>query len=209
MKEHVRAFSLRLNVPAEALPLDTGSKPFSCWKCARYFSRPDSLARHMKRDAHTKGSSDTASGATHKISDPGASINAEEKLINYSDQDLDGAIDTRTAEHRSHPSGDTISSHGAVNDSNPREVGNDPFSQLTWPDSEGFMQFLLSTDSTAWQPPLEVGPSQSFIMNTQQASDAQPVSPWLTADAAAGGVHGGNYAVRDLGNIITTLVGLD
>ena len=105
-----------------------------------------------------------------------------------------------------HPLQEALTSNSTVDNWTPAQVADDPFFQLTWPDSEDLLQSLLSTDFGTWQPPLETLPSHSIIANGQHASEVQVRSPWLATDGAGNTGHSGNNAVRDLSRIITSVV---
>jgi hypothetical protein len=106
-----------------------------------------------------------------------------------------------------HPLQEALTSNSTVENWTPAQVADDPFFQLTWPDSEDLLQSLLSTDFSTWQPPLETLPSHSIAANGHHASEEQVRSPWLAIDGAGNTAHSGNNAVRDLSRIITSVVG--
>lgn len=83
---------------------------------------------------------------------------------------------------------------------------NESFVSLNWPDSADLLNSILSAEFTSL-PSLEILPSQSLVRGGQEL-ESQPVSPWLTPDTNQGQVHGGNHAVQNLSQIISTLVRL-
>ena len=83
-------------------------------------------------------------------------------------------------------------------------LDQEPFISLNWPDSEDLLNSILSTEFVNL-PSLESLPSQYIVRGDQQA-EPQPVSPWLTSDSSQSHVHGGNHAVRNLSQMINSMV---
>lgn len=182
-------------------------KPFSCWKCARSFSRQDSLARHIKRDKHVRASESVAQGQSNVA---GATVMTDVLAINpfelpnphfYNNGDS-SLIDHQSSYVQEQPP----LPNGGIDLATPGAVLHDPYFQLTWPDSEDFLQSLLSANFGSWQPPLEASVSQAHVQLSQYSPTQSAQSPWLTAEPSTSGSHGGNHAVRDLSKIITSLV---
>jgi hypothetical protein len=187
---------------------DTGSKPFSCWKCLRSFSRQDSLARHIKRDAHARTAESDLSGASDALPDHLASATLSANPQNYLFQDSGDAALPRVLEQQDQHLQDRLTSNNTIDNWMPGGQGaDDPFFQLTWPDSEELLQSLLSANYSTWNPPVETLPCQPITANENQSSEGQARSPWLANDGVDNTGQSGSNAVRDLGRIITSLVG--
>lgn len=82
-------------------------------------------------------------------------------------------------------------------------LDQEPFISLNWPDSEDLLNSILSAEFTSL-PALEILPSQSIVRGAREP-DPGPASPWLTSNINQR-VHGGNHAVRNLSQIINSLV---
>ncbi len=80
-------------------------------------------------------------------------------------------------------------------------LDQEPFISLNWPGSEDLLNSILSAEFTTL-PDLEILPSQSIIRGAEEPYP-EPVSPWLPPDTS---MHGGNHAVRNLSQIINSLV---
>lgn len=175
-------------------PLDTGSKPFSCQQCHRQFSRQDSLARHAKlhqQNARTPSQNPAGSGL------------ASRSLLTSSRP----ALDVSNSASSLSPDGATLTALSQTSPADPTldsalELPLDADMQLTWPDSEGLLQTILSSDLSSWTMPLDILPFPQYSPvdgpNAQHpAGFNEPHNPSM---------DGGSLAVRHLSQMITSLV---
>ena len=178
----------------------TGSRPYTCNQCSRGFARQDALLRHQRRYAH---------GGLHpsSASQPLSPVigGSEPSSKDGPDHDKHSVRKANTAMDRTSPVAEvTSSSHIGID--MPTETSpsaqDDHFFQLTWPDSENLLQSILSSEFSTF-PPLDIFPSQP-IVRTGAVTEDQAVSPWLTSIQTSAQGHGGNSAVQNLSQIITS-----
>lgn len=180
----------------------TGAKPFSCGQCEQSFTRQDSLNRHQQRQGHY-GRATASQPADSYTANPGPL--ASTKPDNVMEEVPSSSLHSPLAEPP-----DMADAHV------PNAMGMDPFSeveplqhdytdnsfmQLTWPDSEAFLQSILNGDIPSWSQGFEALPSR-YLFQSPNSTAKDQQSPWL-ADSAIDNPSSGTTAVRSISQIIS------
>ena len=188
---------------------DTGLKPYSCPTCIQTFSRQDSLARHLKRHTHTRGTVNDPASTSHGLQTSPTSLPATPERGSYAFQNLANNTDSQLLGHIEQQGQILRSNLNAIENASTSVVSGeasfDPLLQLTWPDSEALLQSLLATDFDALQQSGGMFPSQAAFSNDHQLN-SEATSPWIDQENRENDDHSGNQAIRNLTKIITTLV---
>jgi uncharacterized C2H2 Zn-finger protein len=185
---------------------DTGLRPFSCPRCNREFSRQDSLARHFRSHSRVQGHAEQAIGTVSAsrpcrwVSDPSGSCSAD-----LDSQSPLGEAQIELLEHQASNAVPPTNEATALTEQAFVDNSTDPFLQLTWPDSEDLLHSILSANLGPWPQSWEAVPPQLILATGNQGS-GQVQSPWLTSATDGSTDHAGNHAVRNLTQMITSLV---
>ncbi|KAL4792631.1 cytochrome P450 [Aspergillus venezuelensis] len=159
----------------------TGSKPYPCPICGRWFSRQDVLNRHLR--VHD-GSQPSEAG--QQITPQSQSSQSE--WPSMSDHDVTQLPDNNCLPLYKTPMED------------PRPMPTDLTSGLLWPDSEELLHNIMSIDPSLWQQPLALAPSTLGMLDipgdlTGGAFQDSPGSSTIADD--------GRQAVQSLSSLIS------
>lgn len=204
-RKHVCTTCARRFVKAEHLHRHqrghTGAKPFACDQCNQNFTRLDSLTRHQQRTGHNVGFAPSRlvdnqilgpqrpSANAGRASDEMSATSFHAPLPELSDTinaDIPGVLNT--------------DAFGDVEESQP-DNAESAFPQLTWPESEAFLQSILNVDIPSWPQSFEALPSR-YLLQTPNPMAPEVQSPWLASNAVESSTTGTN-AVQSISQIIS------